>query len=110
MPEAESIGRLGRWEGYRVGTVQRFEAGDKGPRAQVWIELHPDPQRRKVCDRCGQECRRNRERIETLHREGFTAWQRDGLNSLAFDHIGSAPLQIEGRSVEQATLHRVRFA
>lgn len=57
MPEAESIGRLGGWEGYRVGTVQRFEAGVKGPRPQVWIELRPDPHRTKVCDRCGQECR-----------------------------------------------------
>jgi transposase len=57
VPEAESIGRLGVWEGYRVGTVQRFEAGDKGPRAQVWIELHPDLGRVKVCDRCGGECR-----------------------------------------------------
>ena len=57
MPEAESMGRLGGWEGYRVGTVERFEAGDKGPRPQVWIELHPDPGRVKVCDRCGGECR-----------------------------------------------------
>lgn len=57
MPEAESIGRLGVWEGYRVGTVQRFEAGEKGPRAQVWIELYPDPGRMKICSRCGAECR-----------------------------------------------------
>ena len=57
MPEAESIGRLGVWEGYRVGTVQRFEAGEKGPRPQVWIELHSDPGRVKVCGRCGGTCR-----------------------------------------------------
>jgi transposase len=57
VPEAESIGRLGGWEGYRVGTVQRFEAGDKGPRPEVWIELHPDPGRTKACARCGGPCR-----------------------------------------------------
>jgi transposase len=57
MPEAECIGRLGGWEGYRVGVVQSFEPGAKGTRRQVWIELHPDPGRRKVCDRCGGECR-----------------------------------------------------
>jgi len=45
---------LGRWEGYAVGTVQRFEAGDKAPTAQVWIELHPRPERVKVCDGCGE--------------------------------------------------------
>jgi transposase len=45
---------LGRWEGYSVGTAQRFEARVKGPAAQVWIELHPRPGRVKVCDGCGQ--------------------------------------------------------
>ncbi|HWT16263.1 MAG TPA: galactosyltransferase-related protein [Patescibacteria group bacterium] len=53
--------------------------------------------------------RRNRERIEALHRDGFTAWARDGLNSLAFGHLDSAPLQIDGRTWEQAMHHRVRF-
>ena len=45
---------LGRWEGYAVGTVQRFEAGVKGPDPQVWIELHPRSGRVKMCDGCGQ--------------------------------------------------------
>jgi len=45
---------LGRWEGYAIGTAQRFEAGVKGPRPQVWIELHPRPERTKVCDGCGE--------------------------------------------------------
>jgi transposase len=56
VPEVECIDRLGGWNGYRVGLVQRFEAGVKGERAQVWIELHPDPSRVKVCDRCGGAC------------------------------------------------------
>jgi transposase len=37
--------------------VERFEAGVKGPRAQVWIELHPRGDRVKVCGRCGGTCR-----------------------------------------------------
>ena len=45
---------LGRWEGYRVGRAQRFAAGVKGPQPQVWIELHPEPEREKVCQGCGQ--------------------------------------------------------
>lgn len=69
MPEAESIGRLGGWEGYRVGTVQRFEAGVKGPRPQVWIELHADPCRTRVCDRCGGECRCLHDRAERWVRD-----------------------------------------
>ena len=39
LPTKELIARLGRWKGHRVGTVERFEAGVKGPRAQVWIDL-----------------------------------------------------------------------
>jgi transposase len=45
---------LGVWEGYRIGTVQRFEAGIKGPTAQVWIELLPEPDRPMICNTCGQ--------------------------------------------------------
>jgi transposase len=69
VPEAESIGRLGVWEGYRVGTVERFEAEVKRPRAQVWIELHPDPARRKVGDHCGGEYRHIHDRSERWVRD-----------------------------------------
>ncbi len=41
MSQYECIARLGGWEGYRVAAVRRFEAGVRGPRPQVWIELHP---------------------------------------------------------------------
>jgi transposase len=46
---------LGRWEGYRIGTAERFEAGVKGERAEVWIELHLAGDRPGVCSGCGQE-------------------------------------------------------
>lgn len=45
---------LGDWEGYRLGAVDRFAAGEKGPRPQVWIELLPRPDRVKRCTGCGQ--------------------------------------------------------
>jgi transposase len=45
---------LGDWEGYKVGTIQRFEAGQKGPTAQVWIELRPEEGGRLICSGCGQ--------------------------------------------------------
>lgn len=53
MTAQECIGRLGGWEGYVPGTIDRFEAGDKGPTAQVWIVLHRQrgPMR---CSGCGQ--------------------------------------------------------
>jgi transposase len=45
---------LGGWEGYGVGTVGRFEAGEKGPRPQAWIELQPLSSRQKRCSACQQ--------------------------------------------------------
>ena len=32
---------LGGWRSHHIGTTGRFEAGQKGPAAQVWIELLP---------------------------------------------------------------------
>lgn len=54
MSSTECIGRLGRWEGYRVGSADRFEAGVKGPRSEAWIELLGDPAREKRCSGCGE--------------------------------------------------------
>lgn len=45
---------LGNWEGYRIGTVERFEANVKGPRAQVWIELLPCRGHPMRCSACGK--------------------------------------------------------
>lgn len=108
MPEAESIGRLGGWEGYRVGTVQRFEAGERGVRAQVWIELHPDPGRVKVCSRCGCECRHNGAKWKDLPRQfgskcavhrWFTTWVKAGV----FERL----MRDAGRRVEERGGYRL---
>lgn len=45
---------LGRWEGHRIGTIRRFEAEQKGPTAQVWIELLAEPSRPLICSGCGR--------------------------------------------------------
>jgi len=45
---------LGEWEGYWIGIAERFEAGVKGERAEVWIELHLSASRPGVCSGCGQ--------------------------------------------------------
>lgn len=58
MPSADVTALLGTWEGYRVGTVGRFEAGELGDGSktpQVLIELvrRPGP---KICSGCGRRC------------------------------------------------------
>ena len=53
MSKAQITAVLGKWEGYKIGTIQRFEAGQKGPTAQVWIELLPERGRGLICSGCG---------------------------------------------------------
>lgn len=55
---------LGGWEGYRVGAVERFEAGVKGPTAQVWIELLALGRRRMHCSGCGQAVSKVHDHVE----------------------------------------------
>jgi transposase len=47
------IKQLGGWEGYSVGTVERFEAGAKSAHPEVWIELYPQ-QQPGICSGCGR--------------------------------------------------------
>ena len=54
MSHVEITRLLGGWEGHRIGSVQRFEAGEKGPVAEVWIELLPLRRRRMRCSGCGE--------------------------------------------------------
>lgn len=60
---------LGEWEGYRIGAAERFEAGVKGERAEVWIELQLAAGRPGVCSGCGQA-------IAAVH-EYEERWVRD---------------------------------
>lgn len=45
---------LGEWEGYDIGTIQRFAPGEQGPTAEVWVELHAMPGHRMCCSGCGR--------------------------------------------------------
>ena len=60
---------LGTWEGYHIGTAERFEAGMKGDRAEVWIELILATDGPGVCSGCGQEVAAVHEYTERWVRE-----------------------------------------
>jgi transposase len=61
---------LGTWEGYVLGPCERFEAGAKGSRAEVWIELRLEaPHRPGICSGCGLK-------VEAVH-EFEERWVRD---------------------------------
>ena len=69
MSKNQLTALLGEWEGHRIGTVGRFEPGEKGPTAQVWIELLPDPEPPTVCSGSGQ--------VVTQVHETTQRWIRD---------------------------------
>ncbi len=71
MPLSKSqINRLlGDWEGYRIGTIQRFEAEEKSSTAQIWIELIPLRRRRMRCDECGQSANKVHDFVERWVRD-----------------------------------------
>lgn len=69
MSRVEFIELLGSWEGYSVGPVERFEADDDHSQPQVWIELLPRSDRRRVCSGC-------REEVESTH-DVQERWVRD---------------------------------
>jgi len=71
LSDKELITRLGRWTDHQVGTIQRFEAGEKDPTAQVWIELRPRADRRLICDGCGGEASGVHETSERWVAYGF---------------------------------------
>lgn len=69
MSKHELTALLGEWEGHRIGTVGRFEAGQKGPAAEAWIELLPRPDRPMVCSGCRQKVTQVHETIERWIRD-----------------------------------------
>lgn len=60
---------LGEWEGYKVVQAERFEAGEKGRRAAVWIELGRRKAAQMRCGRCEQT-------VKSVH-EYTERWIRD---------------------------------
>lgn len=63
MPSDDVIALLGSWEGYRVGLVRRFDSSQKGPSAQVWIELRREPGP-FICSGCGRSCEKYHDATE----------------------------------------------
>ncbi len=58
MSKQELTAVLGGWEGYTLGTVGRFGAGEGGrTRAEVHLELLPLRDHARVCSGCGRSCR-----------------------------------------------------
>lgn len=71
MPRPDVTALLGVWEGYRVGTVSRFEAGELSAAdetAQVLIELIREPGP-FICSGCGVTC--------TKYHDWEERWIRD---------------------------------
>ena len=61
---------LGRWKGYKLGTVGRAVADQqRGEKPEIWIELVPDWKHSRLCGDCGQT-------VAAIH-ETTERWVRD---------------------------------
>lgn len=60
---------LGGWEGYRIGTIQRFDTGENHEHPKLWLELLPLKRRRMQCSGCGK-------RVSAVH-DYVERWVRD---------------------------------
>ncbi len=64
----ELMAQMGGWEGYKAGLIGVYEAGRKGPRAEVWIELLGNERPRR-CSGCGHH-------VDRIH-DATQRWVRD---------------------------------
>lgn len=69
MNEKHYIAQLGGWQGFKVGTVSRFDSKGDGMRDEVWIELYPDSECPMTCSKCV-------EKVSAVH-EWTERWIRD---------------------------------
>jgi len=76
MPERQYIAELGDWQGFKVGTVDRFDSEAEGVRSEIWIELFPDEAIPMECSGCGEIVTKVHERIERWVRD-LPAWGAD---------------------------------
>ena len=76
MPEKKYIEELGDWQGFRVGSVGRYDSEVPENRSEIWIELFPDKSRPMECSGCGEIAMRVHERVERWIRD-LPAWGAD---------------------------------
>lgn len=82
MSPDERIALLGGWEGYRVGTAQRFEADETRRRPEVLIELHPRPGEGMACSGCGVVATKVHDVVAKFGREVIDRVRVDQANRL----------------------------
>ena len=78
MHEKHYIAELGGWQGFKVGTVGRYDSEAKGIRDEVWIELYPDPDHPMTCSGCEEPTRMVHDCSERWIRD-LPVWGADTL-------------------------------
>lgn len=76
MPEKQYIAELGDWQGFKVGTVGRFDSEADEVRSEIWIELFPDESCPMECSGCGEMVTQVHERVERWIQD-LPAWGAD---------------------------------
>lgn len=76
MPDKKYIAELGSWQGFKVGTVSRYDSAASDVRSEIWVELFPDESSPMECSGCGEVVTSVHERVERWIRD-LPAWGAD---------------------------------
>ncbi len=76
MPEKKYIAELGDWQGFKVGSVGRFDSEAQNIRSEIWIELFPDKSMPMECSGCGEIVTKVHEYVERWI-DDLPAWGAD---------------------------------
>jgi len=98
MPEKKYIAELGDWQGFKVGSVGRFDSQAEGIPSEIWIELFPDETWPMKCSGCGDIVTKVHDRIERWVQD-LPAW---GAHTRLLVHLRRVKCVRCGTPLEQA--------
>src|SRR5690349_14251249 len=73
MPGKEYIAELGGWQGFTVGSCNRYDVSARDVPSEIWVELHPDPSLPVFCSGCGDTVKKVHGWVERWVRD-LPAW------------------------------------
>jgi len=73
MPGKEYIAELGGWQGFTVGSCNRYDVSARDVPSEIWVELYPDQSLPVFCSGCGDTVKKVHDWAERWVRD-LPAW------------------------------------
>lgn len=99
MPEKKYIAELGSWQGFKVGTANRYDSASSDVRSEIWVELFPDESKAMACSGCEEVVTSVHDRVERWIRD-LPAW---GADTQLLVHLRRVKCQRCGTRMEKVS-------